>query len=134
MRVKNNSKQFEKNKVEKSWVNWNKELKKKKLTQTLEETYNLFLKGFKIKEISIKRDFNEETIERQIIELITKSMINIDDIVIKKNKDKILRVIQNLNLFKLSEIKKELPEEINWFEIKCVLAYINSLPNKLEKR
>jgi len=112
------------------WINWNSKIKEKKLTPTLKNTYDLFIKGYKIPEISLKRNFKEETTQKQIIELIKKSMINIDDVIEKKKRKEILKIIEEKIIYKLSEIKSLLPTEISWFEIKCILAYINSFPTK----
>lgn len=108
------------------WINWNRELKKKKISETLELTYNLFMAKKSIAEIAKIRKFEIESIERQIIELITKSMINVDDVIGEKKREIIFSNITNDNIDKLSEIKDKLGNKANWFEIKCVLAHINS--------
>jgi len=108
------------------WINWNSDLKKKKVSETLEITLNLFLAKKTINEIANIRKFKIESVERQIIELITKSKINVDDVIGKKKREMIFSNINYDNITKLSEIKANLGENANWFEIKCVLAHINS--------
>lgn len=108
------------------WINWNKEFKQKKLTQTLEITYNLFQKGKSINEIMKIRGHKQDSIERQIIELITLSLINVDTVIGEKKRKIIFKNITKDNIGMLSKIKEKLQDEATWFEIKCVLAHINS--------
>ena len=105
-----------------NWSNWNLEFKNKELTSTLKETLNLFLNGKTIKEITQIRDYKQDTIERQIIKLITKSFININQVI--NNKKNIIKAIDEVGL-NLSNIKSQIPEA-SWFEIKCTIAYLNS--------
>jgi len=108
------------------WINWNKEFKQKELTETLKITYDLFQKGKSIEEIMTFRGFKQDSIERQIIELITLSLINVDDVIGVEKRKLILKNITQENINNLTQIKKNLKNDITWFEIKCILAYINS--------
>lgn len=110
------------------WVNWNREFKKKGLTPTLENTYNLFKEGNSIITVAKKRGFKQESIERQIVELITMEMIDVNDVLEKAKLKKIISVIDADNINNLSKIKEKLSDNESWFEIKCTLAYINSIP------
>lgn len=110
------------------WNEWNKKSKNKKLTQTLKQTFNLFINGADIEFIAKKRDFKIETVERQIIELITKSLIDVKDVISETKFNLIYSKISSNKFNNLKEIKDILPEDISWFEIKCTLAYFNSLP------
>lgn len=108
------------------WVNWNKAFKQKKLTQTLQLTYDLFSQGKSIQEIMVLRGHKQDSIERQIIELITLSLINVDEVIGVEKRKLIFKNISKDNIDKLSQIKDILQEKATWFEIKCVLAHINS--------
>ena len=108
------------------WINWNKEFKQKELTETLKITYDLFKKGNSIQEIMKLRGHKQDSIERQIIELITLSRINVDDVIGIEKRKLIFKNITKENCEKLSEIKEKLQNDASWFEIKCVLAHINS--------
>ena len=105
-----------------SWLEWNSETKKKPLTQTLQETLLLFQNHYTIEQIAKKRKYKEETIQRQLIELITLSYINVDDIT-NKPKEPILK---NKHL-PLKEIKQKNPN-YTYFEIKAILASYNAQP------
>lgn len=109
---------------EKGWSNWNQEIKEKKLSSTTKETYSLFLKGKTIQEICKLREYKQDTIERQIIELITKSYINVKDVI--SNSSEILEVIEKQGTG-LSDVKSEI-NSASWFEIKCTIASINAKP------
>lgn len=108
------------------WINWNKEFKQKKLTDTLKITYDLFKEGKLIQEIMKLRGHKQDSIERQIVELITLSKINVDDVIGIEKRKLIFKNITKENCEKLSEIKEKLQNDASWFEIKCVLAHINS--------
>lgn len=109
---------------EKGWSSWNQKLKEKKLTSTVKETLDLFLKGKTILEICSLRKLKQDTIERQIIELITKSFIQIEDVI--SNHLEILESIEKIGT-KLSDIKENVPSA-SWFEIKCTIASLNAKP------
>ncbi len=108
------------------WINWNKNFKNKKLTTTLQITYDLFQEGKKISEIMKIRQFKQDSVERQIIELITLGLIDVDKVIGIEKRKLIFNNITKKNITILSEIKLGLPENISWFEIKCVIAHINS--------
>lgn len=113
------------------WANWNKEFKNKKLSSTLKETLKLFQENKDIEKIIKLRNYKKETIEKQIIQLITKSFINIDDIINEDKKKNILKKINDKNLSTLKEIKDKLPKDYTYFEIKCVIGHLNSIPKKI---
>ena len=108
------------------WINWNKSFKKKTLTPTLQVTYDLFKEGKSISEMMKLRGFKQDSIERQIIELITLSLINVDEVIGISKRKLIFANITKENRDKLSSIKEKLEDTISWFEIKCVIAHINS--------
>ena len=108
------------------WINWNKEFMQKELTETLRITYDLFKKGNSIQDLMKLRGHKQDSIERQIIELITLSRINVDDVIGIEKRKEIFKNITKENCEKLSAIKEKIKNEVTWFEIKCVLAHINS--------
>lgn len=119
-------------KNEKNWANWNLELKKRKITPSLNETYKLFCKNKDLNIVAKEKGVQIETIQRQIIELITQSYIDVNDIVNNRDKkEQILISINKNGIESLSKIKENLPKEITWFEIKCIIADINSKPKKI---
>lgn len=107
------------------WNEWNSLTKNKKFTQTLELTYNLFKSGKTFNEILNLRNFKQDTLERQFVELITKGIIDVRDIIDERKFEKIKNIIELEKPQSLSEIKDKLSLEITWFEIKCSLAYFS---------
>ncbi|MCA9496162.1 MAG: helix-turn-helix domain-containing protein [Nanoarchaeota archaeon] len=112
------------------WNNWNSLAKNKKLTETLELTYTLFKSGKTFEEILNLRNFKQDTLERQFIELIAKGIIDARDIIDETKFEKIKNIIEIDKPKSLSEIKNKLPSNFTWFEIKCTLAYFNSFPKR----
>ncbi len=110
------------------WINWNYEKKKKKLTETLELTFTLFKQNKSIEEIAKEREFKLQTVEYQIIELITLGFIPISELVDETRQKKILEVIDSKIPESLKLIKEKLPENYSYFQIKCVLAELNRNP------
>ena len=104
------------------WLEWCKEYKKTAYTETLELTHKFFEQGLTIKKIAKKREVKSETIERQIIALIVKGLIHVNDVIKKKVKKEILEILETNSITTLSEIKNLVSENISWFEIKCVIA------------
>lgn len=108
------------------WAKWNKKTKEKRLSETVAYTLQLFKNGFSTKQIMAERDFKQDSVERQLIELITKNCIEISEIIDEETHKQILDVLKGKDLSTLKPIKEELGEEISWFQIKCVIASINS--------
>ncbi len=114
-----------------AWASWAVEAKKKPLSETLETTYKLLLEGKSIEEISIIRGFKIESVERQVIELITKSLISVDDIIDEKIKINILNTINDETIESLQKIKELLPQDYTYFQVKCTIASLCALPKKI---
>jgi len=114
-----------------AWMKWNQTKKQKRLTLTLKETKKLFFQNFSIKEIAKLRKLKLQTIEYQIIELITLGYIFLGDLVEDEIAHQILETFEEDVPESLKEIKNQLPEEINYFQIKCVLASINNQPDSI---
>lgn len=105
-----------------SWLEWNKETKKKPLTQTLQETLLLYQNNYTIEQIAKKRKYKEETIHKQFIELITLSYIPVEEITSKPKEP----ILNNKHLT-LKELKEQNPH-YTYFEIKAILASYNAQP------
>ena len=117
------------NKFSQSWLDWNYEKKKKKLTETLELTLKLFKKGDSIELIAKKRNFKLESVQYQIIELIAMSFINISYFLTSDNLREIDDIIEKKRPKNLKELREYLNEKFSFFELKCYLAYLNQIPN-----
>lgn len=112
-------------KLKSSWIDWISKIKRKKLTLTLEKTLNLFESNKTIKQIAKIREFKIETIEKQIIELISMGFIFVIDVIGKDKFETIHNLINETQIYSISKLKEMLGEDYSYFEIKCVLAYIS---------
>ena len=112
-----------------AWMKWNQTKKQKKLTETLQITKNLFFEHLTVSQIAKKRHFKEQSVEFHIVELITLGYIYLGDLVDDELAHKILDTFDEHPPESLIEIKNKLPEEITYFQIKCVLASINNQPD-----
>jgi len=114
-----------------SWATWNLKAKEKKLTDTLRLTLTYFQKGLTIQQIAKKRKLKQDTIERQIIELITKGFLYIGNVLGEEKTIKILNFIKEENIHSLKKIYEDLDQEFTYFQIKATIAYLNIEPRKL---
>lgn len=105
-----------------TWLQWCQEYKKAPYTPKVALTHKLFIIHKSLSKVANKREVNIETIERQIVQLIVKGLISIDEVVEEKVKEEVLGVLENKNITKLSEIKENIDKNISWFEIKAVIA------------
>ena len=105
-----------------TWLQWCQEYKKAPYTPKVALTHKLFIIHKSISKVAKEREVNEETIERQIIQLIVKGIISIDEVVEEKVKKEVLDVLENKKITKLSEIKGNIDRSISWFEIKAVIS------------
>lgn len=112
-------------KLKSSWIDWISKIKRKKLTLTLEKTLNLFESNKTIKQIAKIREFKIETIEKQIIELISMGFIFVIDVIGKDKFETIHNLINETQIYSISKLKEMLKDNYSYFEIKCVLAYIS---------
>lgn len=97
------------------------------LSETCKLTYDLYLKGLAIDDIAKKRNFTEGTIIKHLLEC-EKDGKNVDWSKFIKNPEKekkILSAIEEVGMDRLKPIKKLLPEEISYDDIKIVIAKMN---------
>ena len=110
-------------------MKWNHTKKFKNLTPTLQTTLKLFFEHLTVEEIAKHRHFKLQTVEYQIIELITLGFIYLGDLIDDELSHKILETFDEEVPDSLRKIKNKLPNEISYFQIKCVLASINNQPD-----
>ncbi|MCA9497474.1 MAG: helix-turn-helix domain-containing protein [Nanoarchaeota archaeon] len=115
-----------------SWIKWKMESKYLRLTPSLRETLDLFLNGNDLEKISKVKGVNMETVERYIIELISKSLIDVNDVLDSYKVEEILNGINNENIVSLKEIYNFFGEGYSYFEIKCVLAKLSAEPEHIK--
>ncbi len=108
--------------ISSTWLQWCQEYKKAPYTPKVALTHKLFMTHKSISKVAQLREVNEETIERQLIQLIVKGLLSITEVVNIEIKEEIIKVLKNTNNIKLGEIKLKVKKEISWFEIKAVIA------------
>lgn len=86
-------------------------------------TYELFLEGRSLKEISKIRDLNLQTVEDHIIQYgYEKQNVDWSAIITLEEEKQVLSVINEVGVEKLKPIKDLLPAEISYFIIKAVIC------------
>lgn len=115
-----------------SWIKWKMESKYSRLTPSLRETFDLFLNGNDLEKISKIKGINMETVERYIIELISKSLIDVVDVLDEYKVKDISNGIDDENIVSLKEIFDFFGKRYSYFEIKCVLAKLSAEPEHLK--
>ena len=92
------------------------------ITDTVEQTYQLFGLGLSIDKVAEKRGLSTGTIYSHLVILIKNKKINIEKILPKQIIDAIEAVIIDLDqVDRLTPIKEILPEEISYDMIRCVV-------------
>jgi ATP-dependent DNA helicase RecQ len=92
------------------------------ITDTVEQTYQLFRLGLSIDKVAEKRGLSTGTIYSHLVILIQNQKVNIEKILPKQIIDAIEAVIIDLNqVDRLAPIKDKLPEEISYEMIRCVV-------------
>lgn len=92
-----------------------------KLTQL--ETFDLYKKGMNIEEMAVARELKPATIINHLCFLIEKKLpVQIDKFVSKDKQNKIKKAVGKLGKDKLTPLKEELGEGVEFDEIRLVLA------------
>ncbi|MCK1999873.1 helix-turn-helix domain-containing protein [[Brevibacterium] frigoritolerans] len=98
--------------------------KGKPLADTYHKTYSLYKQGFNIKQIAERRKLSEKTIENQLISLYVegKDDVDITSLYRKGKEPLVLEVIRKKGTEDWIQLKKILPDEISFTEIKAIAA------------
>jgi exodeoxyribonuclease VII large subunit len=94
----------------------------KSIPETILKTYNYYKQGNSIKQIEELRNLKETTIYGHIEKLISKGLIDVNEIVNQEKKEKILNIVMNKEFGGLKEIKEQLDDSITYEEIRCVVS------------
>jgi ATP-dependent DNA helicase RecQ len=98
---------------------------KKNRGETLEKTYELFIKGFSIKEIAESRNLAQSTISAHLERLIMDGRdINMDRLVEPERRDAISRQFRALKSWHLNPVVEHFQGTIQFDEAKFVRAYL----------
>ena len=107
-----------------SWYEWNLKFRNRNLTQTQAITLEMLNDNKSIEDISRLRRFKKETVEKQIIELITMGKIDVS-FVISDEKLEYMKLNILDKYLKLSSMREKLGENYSYFEIKCFIASLD---------
>lgn len=92
--------------------------------RSLEESVDLFLKGYSLDEIAEMRRMAKGTVAQHLSEkIMLGTNLDIDRLVSPEKQAAINQVIANVGAGKLSLIKEQLPEEISYSDIHLVAAF-----------
>ncbi|WP_216831661.1 helix-turn-helix domain-containing protein [Alkalihalobacterium elongatum] len=93
------------------------------MTNSTRQTYHLVKRGLSIEEIAVVRNLKVSTIEDHVVEIMLEDKsVELASFISNKEFAFISKVIVTSDNKKLSELKKQLPEEISFFKIRLVLA------------
>lgn len=93
------------------------------LTDSARKTYDWFLKGKTIKEISRIRNLKENTIDDHIVEIsLQDQQFSIRPFVAEEYEREIKQAMNSLHTSRLRDLKEMLPPEISYFMIRLVVS------------
>lgn len=102
-------------------------LTKKVLSNSSQQTKSLLDRGLSAEQIALKRRLSINTIYDHIVEIaLHQTDFPYDHYVTKEDTQLILTVVNNLNTFRLKEIKQAVPEEITYFQIRLILTKLRN--------
>jgi hypothetical protein len=94
-----------------------------KKPSTREQTFRLFMEGFKLEEIAKERGFALSTIEGHLVPFIANGELSVDKLVDPVKKSLIKKALENYKLEDgLGLLKNRLPLDVSYAEIRYVLA------------
>jgi len=103
------------------------EAPKKVKVDTKATTFALYKEGKSIKEIAAARSLTVGTVENHLAHFVSTGDININDVVSTQHQKFIEGVVRSFDKsYTLSDIKKQLPADYSYAEIKMVLAKIET--------
>lgn len=94
---------------------------------TYQVSLDLYKSGRSLKEIAEERKFAVTTIEGHLAQAIAKGELNVSEFLSETQVNTIAGALTNYAGTSLSEIKKELPEEITFGQIRMVMAAQNAI-------
>jgi len=103
---------------------------KKKKIDTKTESFRLYKEGKRVDEIAKERSLTQQTIEGHLAYYISIGEINIEELVSKEKILLIEPIVKTLSGKSLAPIKEKLGREINFDEIKLVVAWVEFKENQ----
>src|SRR5699024_1363115 len=97
------------------------------LTKSAKKTYQLYLMGFHANQIASKRNLKINTIHDHLVEIaLYDTTFSYQTYVNQEETQIILKAIQQINSYKLKDIKKVLDQDISYFQIRLVMALMRN--------
>lgn len=94
-----------------------------KMTQSAKETFKWFKKGYSLEAIALRRRLKESTIQDHFIEMARVEPQKMAEQFLPEDlEDLILTVLDHNPTRRLSELKKVLPEEVSYFQLRLALV------------
>ncbi len=112
-----------------------------RVNDTMEETRRLVEAGLGPQAIADERDLKISTVYNHLADLIRQGTVQVDQVVAEPIRTLIEAAVREVGTFYLSPIKARLPEDIDYGEIRCVVAAMQragvaveaTLPSNLEQ-
>lgn len=116
----------EANKQNKPKVKRTKRKNKKSNVKSHIISYNLYKEGNELKEVAEKRNLALSTVRSHIVRAAREGLeVDLAPFIPEEYRGLILEKIKEVGTDKLKPIKKELPEEVSYFQIKAMICQIN---------
>ncbi|MDA3890913.1 MAG: helix-turn-helix domain-containing protein [Salinivirgaceae bacterium] len=105
---------------------------KKAKVDTKAETLKMYLDGMKIKEIAKERDLKDVTIEGHLAHYIEKGTLEVTEFTSQENIDWVFEIADELETTNLSPIKEVVLDDLNYSEIRMIMAHYKKVKDKIE--
>lgn len=96
-----------------------------KVNSTFQVSFDLYKEGKTIEAIAEERKLSKQTIESHLSYFVAEGELSVDDFVAKDKQEAIIKATELFGVISLKTLKENLPEEINYGEIRMVLASMN---------
>lgn len=107
-------------------------LNEKTLSKTAQQTNQLLKNGLSVKQIAQKRHLTKNTIYDHLVEIALQSdEFPYEQFITKKQIDLVIDIVQKIKTFRLKKIKKHVPDEMTYFQIRLILTKFNEIDESL---
>lgn len=94
-----------------------------KMTQSAQKTWDLLKQGYTVPQIAERRRLKKSTMEDHLVEIAMYAPVfPIEQFVAAAQYEEVIQITDRLQTFSLKRIKQELTQEMDYFQIRIVLA------------
>ncbi|WP_026828058.1 helix-turn-helix domain-containing protein [Exiguobacterium artemiae] len=94
-----------------------------KMTQSAQKTWELLKQGYSVQQIAERRRLKKSTMEDHLVEIaMYATVFPTEQFVTAEQYEEVVRLSDQLHTFSLKRIKQELTQEMDYFQIRIVLA------------